>query len=550
MSVLIVGAGPVGLALAVELARRGVQFRIIERLTERSHLSKALGVHARTLELFEDMGVFDEFSRRGVVVHGASVYDKRKRIFHISTDELDCPHPFVLMIPQSETEKILEAKLNELGGKVERGSELIGLTQNGNVNATIRHSDGSQETLQCEWMIGCDGAHSAVRKLLGIKFEGEAYEETFAAVDCALAADVRRDEVNTFFSEHGTLVVFPLPAGRWRIIYQVKEARDKDAAPTLEEAQHMLDVGGPGGTISDPTWLAYFRISRRHVSNYRQGRVFIAGDAAHIHSPLGGQGMNTGIQDAVNLAWKLQLTLSGIAKDALLDSYHDERYPIAKDVLHGTDFATKVAMLRSPVSQSIRNQVMAFLVSQEVIQQRILRAGSEIAVNYRSSKIVGEYRGNIFGTAPEVPSVLEFIEFANGPRSGDRAPDVCFVDGNGADTRLFDVIRGQGFKLLLFDGSAASSQGYTNLKHIAAAARNKFGDLMTIFVVSQHDNVPPELLAATILIADKQMDVHRKFGANSECLYLIRPDGYIGFRSQPADWEKLQEHMDVLLGRS
>jgi 2-polyprenyl-6-methoxyphenol hydroxylase-like FAD-dependent oxidoreductase len=549
-TVLIVGAGPVGLSMAVELARRSIEFRILDKTDSPSNISKALAVHARTLELFEDMNVFDEFISKGHITHGFNIYNKNDRIVHVSFDELVCPHPYIVMLPQSETEAILARRLEQFGGRVERSHELIAIEQNADsVRATIKTPSGEEE-IEAAWLVACDGSHSFVRKALNLKFQGSQYDEIFGAVDASLDTHLAHDEVNTFLAEDGVLALFPLPENRWRILYDLKQGdlRDKDDKPTLEEAQTVMNTRGIGAAISNPTWFAYFRINKRQIDSYRTDRVFLAGDAAHIHSPMGGVGMNTGIHDAVNLAWKLDLVIRGVASEKLLDSYHEERHPIAKDVLFGTDMAMKVATLRNPVSEVLRKRMLPVLLSQEVIQQRLTKTGSLIAVNYRGSKIVGEHRAGFFEAAAENPSISERFEFANGPKAGDRAPDgQVKLKFNGDSCRFFDLIRDTRHKLVMFDGFDCSSAGYQNLADIAAKAQQKYGNLMSVFTVSPQPAVPDELNSVCTYINDQEMELHRCYGANSECLYLIRPDGYIGFRSQPASFEKLDHYIQTQL---
>ncbi len=451
MPVLIVGAGPTGLMLACELQRHGVSCRVIEKTLVPSDKSRALVLHARTLEIIESMGIVERFLEHGCPAYGASLYHAGERIVHLNMAELESPFPFSLMIPQSQTERLLAEHFVSQGGTIERGVELLKFSQGkGGISATLRNAKGKEEPIVAQWMVGCDGAHSTVRKALELPFEGSAYEERFGLVDCKVESDLPDDEISTFFHEDGAFVFFPLGKKRFRIIVNVPSTQVIGDAPSLADMQVFADRRGPGNIrLHDPVWLAWFTIHQRSVPKYRVGRVFLAGDAAHIHSPIGGQGMNTGMQDAFNLAWKLALTLRGNGDEKLLDSYNDERHPVGQELLKGTDLATTVATLRNPVAQQIRNHVMSFLTQQEVIQQRMRKVGSMLAVNYRSSPIVAEKRGlTEIQLTPsedsEKPSIPGYIEFARGPMPGDRAPALS----RGALRPTFQPLRRRMFRWL------------------------------------------------------------------------------------------------------
>src|SRR4030095_8331631 len=324
---LVVGAGPVGLTMPNELARHGVRCRIIDRAAERSQTSRALAIFPRTLEAFETMGLADRFVAQGLRLHGLSLHHGQEEIAQIDLTSVASPFPFALGLPQSETERLLGENLCSLGIEVERGVELTGLTQTSDaVRAVLRRSDGREESVETPWLIGCDGAHSATRHILGMDFEGAQYDESFILADVQLESTLARDRVHLFLGEDGVLGVIPFAQNRWRIVANIPpESRRDQSLPdlTLPEVQALLDRRTvPGLQASVPVWLARFHISHRKVRQFRQLRVFLAGDAAHIHSPAGGQGMNTGIQDAFNLGWKLALVVRGNALARLLASYH------------------------------------------------------------------------------------------------------------------------------------------------------------------------------------------------------------------------------------
>jgi 2-polyprenyl-6-methoxyphenol hydroxylase-like FAD-dependent oxidoreductase len=552
LQVLVVGAGPTGLTLASELARRGVSARIIDRAAEPTQLSKAIGVQARTLEIFDDMGIADQAVSAGLKLVGVAMFANGEPIVKASFDELDTHYPFLLSIPQSDTERILAELLVRRGGSVERGVELVDIAQHEDrVTATLRHANGRSEAVDARWLVGADGAHSTVRRLAGLGFEGSSYDDRFVLADVRIGWDFPRDRVTTFFSETGLLACFPLPGERWRLIATVEDSSDDAPPPTLEEFQAIVDLRcHVQSTLSDPAWLARFRIHCRQVKRYRAGNVFVAGDAAHIHSPVGGQGLNTGIQDGHNLAWKLDLVSRGKAPPALLDSYHLERHAVGVALLRGTDFATRVATLKHPVVRAVRNRMSSFLSSLEVVQQRITKSVAELTLSYADSPIVGEHRSSMFRSrigedeSDERPNVSAWWAFDSAAGPGARAPDGLIMrEGAEEAVRLATVIDGRRHTLLLFDGRAPTEEGYARLAAVAHAVEAKYRDLVDVHVVVPGDERPTQLAWKGSVLMDIYGDLEDRYGARAECLYLIRPDLYVGFRSQPADQDALLAYL-------
>ena len=399
LPVLIAGAGPVGLTMAAELARYGVRVRIVDTAAARTDKSKALVLWSRTLELLDRAACADTFVGAGLKVEGASVFAGGKRISHVSLEGIDSAFPFALMLPQSETERLLEAHLGRLGVSVERSVGLAGFTPGPHgVEAMLRHPDGRLETLSADWLIGCDGAHSTVRHGLGFDFEGDTLKSDWVLADVHIHGNGAPDaEIVTYWHHEGVLVLFPIAPGRYRVIADTKapqQARPVD--PTLAEVQAIVDRRGPGDlTLGEPIWLAAFRINERKVTDYRSGRVFLAGDAAHIHSPAGGQGMNTGMQDAVNLAWKLALVFHGTCKgDRLLDSYSPERSAVGAQVLADAGRLTAIATLRNPVVQGLRNLIAGLALGLAPVRNAMADTLSELSIGYPESPLNGPARGH------------------------------------------------------------------------------------------------------------------------------------------------------------
>jgi 2-polyprenyl-6-methoxyphenol hydroxylase-like FAD-dependent oxidoreductase len=424
--ILIVGAGPVGLTMAAELTRFGLSVRILDKAAQRTDKSKALVVWSRTLELLDRTGCAAAFVAAGRKGEAVNVFAGGKRIGHISLAEIDSPYPFALNLPQSDTERLLEEHLGGVGVKVERRVEAVGMTHLAEgVDVTLRKLDGAEESLRFDWVIGCGGAHSFVRHALGMSFEGDTLQSDWMLADVHLANfPVPESELAMYWHEEGALAVFPIAPGRFRVVADSGVSQGPHPnEPTLAEVQQIVDRRGPGGvTVSDPLWLSGFRINERKVRDYRVGRVLLAGDAAHVHSPAGGQGMNTGMQDAFNLAWKLALVCNGACSDRLLlDSYSVERSAVGDAVLRDAGRLTSLAILRNHTAQAVRNLVGGLLFGLVPVQHAMAGKLSEISVGYSKTPLNGPQQHGLEGPAPG-----QRLK----PISGQRQP------GSGGDPRF------------------------------------------------------------------------------------------------------------------
>lgn len=398
-NVLVVGAGPVGLTMALELARYQVPVRLVDKMTARSDKSRAIAVWTRTLELLDRAGVSAELIARGNKVDTATIISGRETIARIALGQVESPYPFVLMVPQSDTEAVLEKRIERLGTRTEMGVELAGFTQDAEgVTATLRHPDGRSETTRFSYLVACDGSHSTVRHSLGLAFEGIAMGDNWALGDFHLTGfPFPMTELATYWHQDGPLVFFPMATGRYRLIAGLGPAtNDVPAPPTHAEFQALIDQRGPGGILlGEAIWTSTFRINERQIANYRHGRVFLAGDAAHVHSPAGGQGMNTGMQDAINLAWKLALVCRGLsAAPALLESYDPERRPVGAEVISESSRLTKIVTLRNPIAREVRNVVAHFMLGLAPIQRLLERSMTETSIRYDDSPLDGPTSGS------------------------------------------------------------------------------------------------------------------------------------------------------------
>jgi 2-polyprenyl-6-methoxyphenol hydroxylase-like FAD-dependent oxidoreductase len=385
--VLIVGAGPVGLFLANECARRGLRWRLIEARASQSEHSKALAIFPRTMEIFDMAGVVAPFVESANRVTSTTIVAQGRTLALMPFAPEESPYPYIAMVPQNVTEKLLVEQLINKNGRVEYETSFISAVQHDDcINVTLDHT-GQRKELTAAFVIGCDGAHSAVRHLLNLPFEGSEYHDMFLLADIETNEALPADQLQLCPHESGPLAIFPISATRRRIVAMIRNAEGD--VPSLELVRQLLKQRAPAGIEAyDLHWSSYFHIHRRHVAQLRQGRFFLAGDAAHIHSPFGGQGMNTGLQDAWNLVWKLDLVLNGHGNEPLLDSYSTERLPVIRYVIKITDFMTKAMATPSKLAQALRNTVIPIVSRLAPFRHAFVQRLSELEIAYHGSPII------------------------------------------------------------------------------------------------------------------------------------------------------------------
>jgi 2-polyprenyl-6-methoxyphenol hydroxylase-like FAD-dependent oxidoreductase len=375
--VLIAGAGPSGLALAAELSRRGIKPVIVDKQAVGANTSRACVVHARTLEVLEPLGITQDLLAEGVQVPIFRIRDRDRSLLTVDFSGIPSVYQFTLMIPQNRVETILLEHLENLGCGVVRPCELVGFAASPfQVEAQVQ-INGAARSIGAQWLIGCDGMHSRVREQSGIAFSGGEYEASFVLADVRMDWPLSRDEVTLFYSAKGLVVVAPLPNEHFRIVATVDEASE---IPSQDFMQAILDARGPAidpGRIHDIAWSSRFHIHHRVAQSLRKGRVLLCGDAAHVHSPAGGQGMNTGIQDSVSLAEALTKTLQD-GDEARLDAWAARRHKVASDVVTLTDRMTRVATMKSPTGQTLRNMAVAFAGHLPAVRAAVAKTLSEL----------------------------------------------------------------------------------------------------------------------------------------------------------------------------
>src|SRR6267142_2401241 len=420
--VLIVGAGPTGLMLANQLGRRGVRTLIIDRHSGPSLQTRALGVQARTMEIYAKLGI----------VARAPLSEAGKDL---------TPYPFIFILGQDDNERIMGERLRDWGLSVQWNTELVGLDQtSGQVTASLKQPDGSIRKITAAWVAGCDGARSAVRELNGITFPGAAYEHVFFVADTEATGTMVPDEVNVYLWKQGFHLFFPMRGtDHWRVVGILPaDLRNKDDVTFEDVVPSVRGEAGAGLSFRACTWFSTYRIHHRSASRFRDRRCFLLGDAAHIHSPVGAQGMNTGLQDAYNLAWKLALVVQGRAGPELLATYEEERIPIARRLLNTTDRAFRLVVSDNWLAGFLRTQILAriaaFALGQNRIQKAAFRVVSQTGIHYRNSAL---------SESTESPP-------RGAPRAGDRFPWLRLkFSENGPVEDLFQKLDDTRFSLIV-----------------------------------------------------------------------------------------------------
>lgn len=523
--VLIVGAGPVGLMLANHLQRQGVAVAIIDRQPGRQFFSKALGITARTLEIFDDLGILDEAIDRGIWLRGIRAYENGAEVGAFDLPESGLPFG-ALSLAQYEVERLLEANLHRHGGRVETGWALDGFTED--ADGVVARLVGTDETaasreLRCQWLVGCDGAHSRVRSGLGLGFDGGKFPQTFVLGDLDVEWSLPRGYFYRFNTTSdgpllNSLAVVPVHGSpkRYRLSTMLHEGPELSAAEGAEvpppDLERIMAIAGgllPAGTgLSNLRWSSIYRVSHRIVPAYSQGRVFLAGDAAHIHPPIGGQGMNTGLQDAYNLAWKLGLAARGLAAPGLLASYDAERRPVGLDVVEGTSRALNAVLANKAAMPGIKE--------------------TQLLVGYPGSPITVASTGEADGS----------------PQAGDRAPDAYgltrpFV---AHATRLHRRLGG-GLHVLV---CAVGDEGFGPFVPLADVLERRLPGLgRCLGIVAKEATVVGEERAP--LLQDAEGSFREAYAARPGMAWLVRPDGHVAWTGMVSDVAGLVQALDLVV---
>lgn len=571
VDILIIGAGPIGLMAGIQLWTHGIRnIRIIDQgippepdaLTD---FSRAIGVHARTMELMEDLGMADELVERGTIAHTGSYYYNTEMMYRmgyaLGCDRAHLKYDWTLMVTQGNTIDVLVKKLTGMGQHIEWKSELADFTPHDDyVDATIHHIEtDTTETIRARWLLGCDGAHSMTRKGLNINFPGKVYPVRWVVCDLNLEWDIPHTDIAFLGTLDAFAVTLPLKAwgnNRYRItMMQPIEEDDPSmqighAIPTDQRKFSRKDCEDffrkiyPKAQASCPDDAGnWFMVHCRLADSYRQGRCFLLGDAAHIHSPILGQGMNMGLQDATNLAWKLAAVLKGESSPELLETYETERREVAGSVIKMTDFTTKVITLRSPFLQRLRGWVLNTFLHIPSTRRFLISKLIQILITYN-----------------EIPTVLTKSDWVNSfwdrfrvptPKEGDRCPDPVYIDSASNQHRMYENVTGNQFSAMLFTGRKALNDAeLSTLTKVSERILHRYGEQVQPVIVCANESMKTKLAASIegkniTLLDDSNRTVHKAYGAKSTSVFVFRPDRYVGYRGY--DPEAIFTYMDRII---
>ena len=522
--VLVVGAGPTGLMAAAELARHGVAYRLVDEKPSGVRNSRALTLHARTLEILQILGLADTLVRRGYPSPGINVAVDTRNPAIVEMHTVDTRYPYVLILSQAVTEQVLEEHLERLGGKVERRVTLTHVEQDdAGVTAQVRHADGRDQILRVRYLIDCGGAHSTVLRQLRIPWTGGKYEATAMLADAKITGEYTKGFITSYAADRGVCLFLPFADEYVRII--ALDFSKQDVSPgtplDLADLQESVDAIAPVAVkLHDARWLTHFQAPHRVVDRYRTGRLFLAGDAAHLFIPAGGQGMNTGMQDAFNLAWKLALVLAGRAGDDLLDSYHEERHAIGRQTLRvaDTQFRIFLAQAEHASVRRVAPTVLRRLLRVPGIQRRVSETLSQIGLNYRQSPLSRRRRD------PGLP--------AGAVRAGDRLPDADVTVAGNPGGRLYDLLAHGGYTLYGYVSPLRPAAERTEVLDVLRRVANRHGRLVHPCLIAEEGIAEDGELP---VVVDVKRQIRTKLGAVPGSILLVRPDAYVAFHTRTFD---------------
>ena len=522
--VLIVGAGPSGLMMACQLAIHNIPFRIIDKSEDHTTQSRALVVQARSMEIFDQMGIAEEAIQKGQVAKAIGAFFNGKKVLRLIVNNIGeglTKFPYFLMLEQSCTESLLVNFLAARGHQVERRKELISIDQNANeVIAVLKQTGGQEEIVKTKYIIAADGAHSTVREQLKIDFVGSTYEQSLFVLDCKAIVDIPHDEMYLTFARNALGGFFPLTNGRWRILGNLPGELEKKEKVSFEDIEkNYAERVQINVKLYDAHWFSVYRTHHRYASTFRKGRCFLIGDAAHIHSPVGAQGMNTGLQDAYNLSWKLSLVIKGKAKDKLLDTYNEERISIARNLVRTTDKAFKLFASPNFFFQTIRLYVIPVGIKLVVpvflkfksIQRLAFKYVSEIGISYRKNFLA---KNSSLGKFP-----------GNSPKPGDRLPFIKFKDANEEVINIQEKIKSNSFSLFIFS--------------------HKVPNEWLSFLDQFKNIISSEIIPFSI----DTKNIYSKLGVYKNGCYLIRSDMYIAYRADKFELEHFRKYLSQFLNK-
>ncbi len=516
--VLVVGAGPTGLLLAGELQRRGVPNLLIDARAEALHWDRATVIHPRSLEIFEALGLVDRFLEAGCRQRRILIHADGQRLGELDLADCGSRYGFNLGLSEEVTEAILKDHLEGEGGAVHRSCRLVALQpHNDGVTATV-DCDGREQTVQARWVVGCDGLRSTTRELSGLSFEGHGIARPWAVFDAAVEGWAESHEVNAAYLDPSPLILTALPEGRWRVY--LRPAGDQ--GDLVAEAAAMLRRYLPEARFTAVENPSRFHCHSRVASAFCAGPVFVAGDAAHVCSPAEGHGMNCGLQDAANLAWKLALVHQGAADSSLLDSYEQERRPVAQQICRSSDATEQAHLLQDSGERAARDRAIAAMLANPVASQQEAVAEAEMNVSYASSAILSGSEGQPHGSAE-----------AFGLGAGQRLPTTIAVPPDAGTSLLHTLTHRCGHTLLLLAGPDTPPEALACLQAELEADRTA-------------GTVPQVLVEAVVSL---RLEEAFSLGLGPLTLLAVRPDGFIALRADTDHRSAVQRYVALLRGR-
>lgn len=519
--VLIVGAGPSGLMMACQLALHGIRFRIIDKKEGPTTNSGALIVQARSVELFNRMGIAQKLIREGIIAHNINILYNGKPLIKIPVKNIGdglSRFPYLLMVKQSKTEQILSAFIKEYGFEIERGFEFISFMQDDSVvTSQIKDPDGKISSVKSRYLIAADGGLSIIRQQLNIPFIGKAHEKSLFIIDCKADTVLPETDISFSFSDHTISGFFPLGNGNWRIDGTVHKVLKSNKSLTFEDVEDQFsDSTRMDIQLQKPDWFSVFHSRHHYASTYQINRCYLLGDAAHVHSPIGAQGMNTGLQDAFNLGWKLAFVIKGIAKTKLTDTYTSERLSVAKNIINVTDKIFNLVANDDFFTKSVRTHLLPtfiktlfpLIVSRGWIHRYLFKSISELDIHYRDSILSHQ------------PSIGLFP--SGSVRPGDRLPFILYEE-NGQEVNIQDKVKGTGYYLFIISSKPVEQK-----------------------IIKRIEKYNFTLSIENIFSTPDNKKLFKKLNIRNGYL-LVRPDMYIAFLSLNLNVRALEDYLNLFL---
>ena len=520
--VLIVGAGPAGLMMACQLAIQGIPFRIIDKKPQPTTNSGALIIQARSIEIFDQMGIAQKAINEGIVANNINFQFNGKHLFKMPVNNIGSGlsrFPFLLMIKQSKTEQLLTEFINERGFSIERGYEFLNLKHDpSGVSAEILNPNGKIESRKTQFIIAADGGKSTIRQQLNIPFIGKEHHKSLFIIDCKTDTKLSEDEIYISFSDKTISGFFPLSNGKWRIDGTIpKELESKETLTFDDIEKHFSERIRMEMNLYDPEWFSVFHSHQHHATSFQKDRCFLIGDAAHIHSPVGAQGMNSGLQDAYNLSWKLAFVLGGKAKSGLLNTYTPERLPVARNTTQSTDTIFNLLTSETLFKKAFRIYLLPFIIKtlfpfitgRKLISRYLFKSISQTGIHYRESALSHK------------PSI-SFLP-SNALRPGDRLPFILFKE-NGNEVNIQDKVNGTSYHLFVFSKNIPLKE-----------------------IINKLENYSNTLTFEIILYSALNKNLFKALNVKQKGFLLIRPDLHIALQTDTLNFNQLSNYLNQFL---